>query len=209
MRTLVTAIQDAFTPTQAQIVAFDPDLKLAAYIEPQYLAVHIDNPSVDVGAIAAHLAKRFTSERRPPENATAHERAQWRFSGPRYFIVIDDLHLFNAPGSTMASRLMPALEPVIERGRQMGVHVMASLNGTGWAASSAHNKVVTAMDRAGAGVLILDGTRADGVIVDGVRAAPRAPGRGELVYRKLGRQLMQVALPPAGKSLHEQSADSW
>ena len=105
MRTLVTAIQDAFTPTQAQIVAFDPDLKLAAYIEPQYLAVHIDNPSVDVGAIAAHLAKRFTSERRPPENATAHERAQWRFSGPRYFIVIDDLHLFNAPGSTMASRL--------------------------------------------------------------------------------------------------------
>ena len=63
----------------------------------------------DVSAIAAHLAKRFTSERRPPESATAHERAQWRFSGPRFFIVIDDLHLFNAPGSSMSSRLMPAL----------------------------------------------------------------------------------------------------
>jgi S-DNA-T family DNA segregation ATPase FtsK/SpoIIIE len=104
---------------------------------------------------------------------------------------------------------MPALEPVIERGRQMGVHVLASVNGTGWAGTNAHNKMVTAMDRAGAGVLVLDGTRTDGVIVDGVRAAPRAPGRGELVYRKRGRQLMQVALPPAGKSLHEQSADSW
>jgi S-DNA-T family DNA segregation ATPase FtsK/SpoIIIE len=209
MRTLVSAIQDTFSPAQAQIVAFDPDLKLAAYMEPEYLALHVDNPSVDVSAIAAHLAKRFTSERRPPEDATTHERAQWRFSGPRYFIVIDDLHLFNTPGSSMGSRLMPAFEPVIERGRQMGVHVLASVNGTGWASTNAHNKMVTAMDRAGAGVLVLDGTRTDGVIVDGVRAAPRAPGRGELVYRKRGRQLIQVALPPAGKSLHEQSADSW
>ena len=209
MRTLVSAIQDTFSPAQAQIVAFDPDLKLAAYIEAEYLALHVDNPSVDVSAIAAHLAKRFTSERRPPENATTHERAQWRFSGPRFFIVIDDLHLFNAPGSSMTSRLMPALEPVIERGRQMGVHVLASLNGSKWQATNASNKMVTAMDRAGAGVLILDGTREDGVIVDGLRAAARAPGRGELVYRKAGRQLMQVALPPAGKSLHEQSADSW
>ena len=209
MRTLVSAIQDTFSPAQAQIVAFDPDLKLAAYMEPEYLALHVDNPSVDVSAIAAHLAKRFTSERRPPEDATTHERAQWRFSGPRFFIVIDDLHLFNTPGSSMGSRLMPALEPVIERGRQIGVHVLASINGTGWAATNATNKMVTALDRAGAGVLVLDGTRTDGVIVDGVRAAPRAPGRGELVYRKRGRQLMQVALPPAGKSLHEQSADSW
>ena len=209
MRTLVSAIQDTFSPAQAQIVAFDPDLKLAAYMEPEYLALHVDNPSVDVSAIAAHLAKRFTSERRPPEDATAHERAQWRFSGPRFFIVIDDLHLFNAPGSSMTSRLMPALEPVIERGRQIGVHVLASINGSKWAATNGTNKMVTALDRAGAGVLILDGTREDGVIVDGVRAAPRAPGRGELVYRKRGRQLMQVALPPAGKSLHEQSADSW
>ncbi|ODQ85893.1 type VII secretion protein EccCb [Mycolicibacterium holsaticum] len=209
MRTLVTAIQQTFTPEQAKIIAFDPDLKLAAYIDAPYLAVHVDNPSADVGAIAASIAQRFTTHRRPPENATALERAQWRFSGPRYFIVIDDLNLFNAPGSTTQSRLMPALEPVIERGRQMGVHILASLNISGWMATSAHNKMVVAMDRAGAGVLILDGSPADGAIVDKIRAAPRAPGRGELVYRKLGRQLMQVSLPPARESHQDHGDDSW
>ena len=50
------------------------------------------------------------------------------------------------------------------------------------------------MNNVGAGVLVMDGDKSDKIIED-VRAAPRVPGRGELVYRK-GRQLVQVALPP-------------
>lgn len=209
LRTVVSAIQSTFSPDEAQIIAFDPDLKLVPYIDQAYLPVHIDNPGEDVGNLAARISQRFVSERRPPASATPMERAQWRFSGPRYFIVIDDLHVFNAPGSAMQSRLMPGLDPVIERGRQMGVHVLASVNISGFAGTNAHNKVVTAMNRAGSGVLILDGARSDGPIIENIRPATRAPGRGELVYRKAGRQLIQVALPPAPKSAQEAPADSW
>jgi S-DNA-T family DNA segregation ATPase FtsK/SpoIIIE len=55
------------------------------------------------------------------------------------------------------------------------------------------------MTNVGAGVLVMDGDRSDKIVED-VRAAPRVPGRGELVYRK-ARQLVQVALPPQEKQI--------
>ncbi|MFA5712127.1 type VII secretion protein EccCb [Mycolicibacterium sp.] len=209
LRTLISAVQQTFTPEQAKIIAFDPEMRLAAWLDPAYVALHVDNPAVQIDKVAEAIAKRLVSERRPPAQATAQQRAQWRFSGPRFFLAIDDLQTFNAPGSNTMSRFMPALEPLIERGRQIGVHLLVTANITGWSGAGAFNKVVQAMDRAGYGVLILDGDRGDGGIIDNIRPAPRAPGRGELVYRKLGRQMMQVALPPHRESQQEHAADSW
>ena len=88
------------------------------------------------------------------------------------------------------------LEPVVSRGRQMGVHFLVASSVKNWMSTTGGNKIISGMSAAGAGVLILDGARDDGPIVAGIRATPRVPGRGELVYPKSGRQVIQVATPP-------------
>lgn len=193
LKTLIASIQQSFTPEDAQIIAFDVGLELEAFIDPAYLAFY-SSDAQQIGAAAKKLAAKF-AERTPPADANREERARWRFSGPRYFIVIDDFTLLNVPGYSSMSLVAP-LEPVIARGRQIGVHLLVASAIKNWMSSTGGNKIISGMSAAGAGVLILDGERSDGPIVDGIRAVPRAPGRGELIYPKGGRQVIQVATAP-------------
>ena len=79
-----------------------------------------------------------------------------------------------------------------------------------WMSTTGGNKIISGMSAAGAGVLILDGERSDGPIVDSIRAVPRSPGRGELVYPKGGRQVIQVATVPLPEGYSPDSGrDQW
>lgn len=190
LKTLCAAIADTFAPEQAQVVLFDPNYQLADAVDPAYLKVYAHTLS-EVSAASAAIAQRV-NERRPPAGTPPAELAKWRHPGPRWFIVVDDLNALTPPG-TNQSALFP-LVAAIESGHQVAVHVLASHLINSWFATGLVNRVIRAMSNVGAGVLVMDGDKADKIVED-VRAAPRVPGRGELVYRK-SRQLLQVALPP-------------
>lgn len=182
-------------------------LELGAFIDPAYVAFY-SSEAQQIGAAAKKLAAKF-AERTAPADASREEKARWRFSGPRYFIVIDDFTQLNVPGYSSMSLVAP-LEPVIARGRQIGVHLLVASAVKNWMSSTGGNKIISGMSAAGAGVLILDGERSDGPIVDGIRATPRAPGRGELIYPKGGRQVIQVATAPLPEGYSPDSGrDSW
>jgi DNA segregation ATPase FtsK/SpoIIIE, S-DNA-T family len=190
LKTLCAAIADAFTPEQAQVVLFDPNYQLADAVDPAYLKLYAHTIS-EVSAASAAIAQRL-NERRPPAGTAPMELARWRYSGARWFIVVDDLNVLTPPG-TNQSAMFP-LVAGIESGQQLALHVLASHQINGWYATGSLNRVVRAMNNVGAGVLVMDGDKADKIVED-VRAAPRVPGRGELAYRN-SRQLVQVALPP-------------
>lgn len=190
LKTLCAAIADNFTPEQAQVVLFDPSYQLADAVDPAYLKVYAHTIS-EVAEAAVAIAARV-NDRRPPADTPPAELARWRHPGPHWFIIVDDLNVLTPPG-TSQSALFP-LVAAIESGGQLAVHVLASHQINSWFATGALNRVVRAMNNVGAGVLVMDGDKSDKIVED-VRAAPRVPGRGELVYRK-SRQLVQVALPP-------------
>jgi DNA segregation ATPase FtsK/SpoIIIE, S-DNA-T family len=190
LKTLCAAIADTFTPEQAEVVLFDPNYQLADAVDPAYLKVYAHTIS-EVSAASAAIAQRL-NDRQPPAGTPPKELAKWRHSGPRWFVIVDDLNVLTPPG-TNQSALFP-LVTAIESGKQLGLYILASHQINGWFATGSLNRVVRAMSNVGAGVLVMDGDRADKIVED-VRAAPRVPGRGELVYRK-SRELVQVALPP-------------
>ncbi|MBS9535984.1 type VII secretion protein EccCb [Mycobacterium sp. M1] len=193
LRTALAAIAQTFTPDQARVVLMDPGFELSEAIDPAYRAAYAGSPA-EVGELATNLAARL-AQRRPPADLPAEALARWRFPGERVFLVIDDMNLLTATGmGGSAQSVLTPLVSVVERGRQIGLHVIAATSVHNWATNGTMNKLIQAMGTAGSGVLILDGPPEK--IVDGIKAAPRAPGRGELVYRRAGRQLMQVALPP-------------
>jgi S-DNA-T family DNA segregation ATPase FtsK/SpoIIIE len=195
LKTLCAAIADNFSPEQAQVVLFDPNYQLADAVDPAYLKVYAHTIS-EVSAASAAIAQRL-NDRRPPAGTPPTELARWRYPGARWFIIVDDLNVLTPPG-TNQSALFP-LVAAIESGQQLGLHILASHQINGWFATGSLNKVVRAMTNVGAGVLVMDGDKADKIVED-VRAAPRVPGRGELVYRK-ARQLVQVALPPQERQI--------
>jgi S-DNA-T family DNA segregation ATPase FtsK/SpoIIIE len=190
LKTLCAAITEIFTPEQAQVVLFDPNYQLADAVDPAYLKVYAHTIS-EVSAASAAIAQRL-NDRRPPPGTAPAELARWRYPGARWFVVVDDLNVLTPPGTNQSALF--SLVAGIESGQQLGVHMLASHQINGWFATGSVNRVVRAMNNVGAGVLVMDGDKADKIIED-VRAAPRVPGRGELVYRK-GRQVVQVALPP-------------
>ena len=190
LRTLLRSIQDTYTPDLAQVVLFEPAEKyeLVEAIGPQYRKVYGTNAE-EIAELSAMIAERLT-ERQPPRDMAPEELAKWRPSGPKLFIVVDDLNLLSPQGGS-SSALMP-LVAGISKGRQLGVHVLAATSVERWHSGGGMNKVIAAMTTAGAGVLVMDGPRSE-VIVDAVRPAMRGPGRGELYYSKVGGQLIQVA----------------
>jgi S-DNA-T family DNA segregation ATPase FtsK/SpoIIIE len=159
-------------------------------VDPAYLKVYAHTLS-EVSAASAAIAQRI-NDRQPPAGTPPKELAKWRHSGPRWFVLVDDLNVLTPPG-TNQSALFP-LVTAIESGKQLGLYILASHQVNGWFATGSMNRVVRAMTNVGAGFLVMDGDRGDKIVED-VRAAPRVPGRGELVYRK-SRELVQVALPP-------------
>lgn len=189
LRTLLQSIAETFTPQQAQVVLFDPNYKLVDAIDKRYRAVY-GSSAQEVGAACSAIAQKIL-QRQPPAGMEPEELVKWRPSGPKWFIIVDDLNLLTTPGSNQSS-LLP-LVGAIEKGRQVGLHVLAATNAERFYQTGKMNKVIGAMDIAGAGVLVMDGNKQE-IIIDQVRPASREPGRGELYYRKHGGQLIQVAM---------------
>jgi S-DNA-T family DNA segregation ATPase FtsK/SpoIIIE len=189
LATLLRAIQDTYTPEQAQVILFEPSsYQLVDTISAQYRKVYATDAQ-DIEKLSAMVAERLAG-RQPPRGMAAEELAKWRPTGPKWFVVVDDLNLLSQ-GST-SSALQP-LAGLIAKGRQLGLHVLAATNVERWHAGGGMNKIITAMSIAGTAVLVMDGPRTE-IIVDQVRPASRAPGRGELYYRKTGGELIQVAV---------------
>ena len=207
LKTLFASIKETFTPEEAFVVMLDVGMGLAAAHDPDYCRVYVNDLPTSAKVIDA-LAMKL-AERQPPKGLSDAERARWRFRGERVFVLVDDLNLLAPAGNQTQSVLLP-LAPLMERGRQVGLHVFAtSILGQSWFGTSG-GKVIQAMHTGGTGVLVMDGQNEK--ILEGVKAAARGPGRGELVYRKGGKQLIQVAAPPQGFSTgfeEEHGGRSW
>lgn len=189
LETVCEAIKEGYTPEQAQVIQFDPNYSLAHSLDERYRRVYA-NTQQEISQAAQLIAKRLEA-RRPPAGMKPEELATWNPVRPKWFILIDDLHQCTPVGMTQS--LLQPLVDGIEKSRHLDLHVIATCRVENWYAMS-QNKVIAAMNGAGAAVLVLDGDKGQ-KIIDDIRPAARIPGRGELYRRKLGGQLIQVALP--------------
>ncbi|MFV1504256.1 type VII secretion protein EccCb [Mycobacterium kansasii] len=189
LRTVCQAITEAYTPEQAQVIQFDPNYSLADSLDDRYRKVYA-NTHQEISQAAQLLAERLES-RRPPTGMNPKELASWNPVRPKWFILVDDLHQCTPVGVTQ-SLLQPLVE-AIEKSRHLDLHLIVTCRVENWYAMS-QNKIIGAMNGAGAAVLVLDGDKRE-KIIDDVRPAARIPGRGEFYRRKGGGQLIQVALP--------------
>jgi S-DNA-T family DNA segregation ATPase FtsK/SpoIIIE len=131
-------------------------------------------------AIAARL---------PGPDVTADQlrnRSWWR--GPELFIIIDDYDLVAQPGNNPVTELLDLLP----QARDVGLHLILTrrVGGLGRAMFEPVIQRLRELDMPG---FLMSGNREEGPIFGDLRPSVQPPGRGTLVRRSDGRQLMQTA----------------
>jgi S-DNA-T family DNA segregation ATPase FtsK/SpoIIIE len=194
LRVLARGIMSRYQPDQAQVALIDFRRSLLGVVGEEYL-IGYASASGTVREMV-ELTINAMTKRLPGADITPQQlrdRSWW--SGPELFVLVDDYDLV-APNSH-DNPLSPLLE-YMTQGRDIGLHLVVTRR-SGGAGRAIYDPVLSRIrDLASPGVL-MSGNRDEGTLVGNLRGEPLPPGRGWLVTRTDGAQLVQFAHLPPGE----------
>ncbi|NLD85674.1 MAG: type VII secretion protein EccCa [Actinomycetales bacterium] len=188
LRALARGLVTGNSPEHAKLIVVDYRRTMLGEIEGDHLAGYAATETALVPMVS-HLAAILT-ERMPGPDVTPEElRARSWWSGPRIYLLVDDLDLVI---SSTGNPLLPLAE-FLPHARDIGLSVVLARRSAGASRALFDQFVGRIRDLGGAG-LVLSGSREEGVLLGGVRPGPLPAGRGRLVTRDAGVRLVQTAL---------------
>ncbi|WP_238015806.1 type VII secretion protein EccCa [Dactylosporangium sp. AC04546] len=193
LRTIAHGLTQRFTPDEARIVLLDHRRSLLGAVPDSHLLAYGTSAAASTG-IVKDVAEAMQA-RLPGPDVTAEQlrqRSWWR--GPRLFLLVDDHDL-------VASGTPAPLAPIVDlvaQGRDVGLHLVVTRR-SGGASRALYDPLLARLRETSTAGLLLSGSRDEGALIGSVRPQPLPPGRGMLVTRRGGSQLVQIAWtdPPA------------
>lgn len=174
------AITARLSPEQAQITIIDPKTSLIGRIPDRNLRAYAYTPD-DIDDVLADVAAMIR-DRLPPPGLTQDEllaRPPWR--GPHHFVLIDDEHELRPTGLMGRQAATAPLWDLIERGREVGLHVIAARLPGNWAGVSAMSPFLQKLTGSRAPTLFMDNDPQTVKVFGRASAQQLPPGRGLLV----------------------------
>ncbi|MEV0293236.1 type VII secretion protein EccCa [Nocardia sp. NPDC050710] len=190
LRNIVMGITENSTPDQAKIIMIDYRRTMLGVVEGDQLAGY-STSSQTCGGMITEIA-RYMSKRIPGSDITPQQlrdRSWW--SGPEIYIVVDDYDMV----ATTANPLLPLVE-YLPQARDIGLHLIVTRR-TGGASRALYDHVVGGMKNMSVDALLMSGPRDEGKLFGDLRPSKLPPGRGTLISRSKGMEMVQIAhLPP-------------
>ncbi|WP_370249282.1 type VII secretion protein EccCa [Nocardioides sp.] len=187
LRTMVHEIMRTRTPQQAQIVVVDYRRSLLGEVPEEYLLNYLTSAAAAEPALrdlAGYLGNRIPGPDVTPEQLRS--RTWW--TGAEVFVVVDDYDLVaTAQGSPVA-----LLQPLLAQARDVGLHLTVARRSGGASRALYEPVIQTLRDLAMPG-LLLSGSPDEGPLLGNLRPQPAHPGRGRLVTRERGLEVVQTA----------------
>jgi S-DNA-T family DNA segregation ATPase FtsK/SpoIIIE len=174
-------------PEQAQIVVVDYRRSLLGEVPREHLFGYLTSAAQVQHAIddlADRLGARIPGPDVTPEQL--RDRSWW--TGAEVFVVVDDYDLV----VTQHSSPLLALQPLLAQAGDTGLHVLVARR-SGGAARAQYEPLLQSMRDLGAPGLLLSGSPDEGALVGNQRPGPAPPGRGRLVTRHRGVEVLQTA----------------
>jgi type VII secretion protein EccCa/type VII secretion protein EccCb len=174
------AVTDRLRPEQAQITIIDPKTTLIGQIRGPHVRAYAytaDDIDTVIGDLAALLRDRL-----PPSGLSQEElltRTAWQ--GARHFVLIDDEHELRPHNQGIKPAATAPLWGLIERSREIGLHVIASRLPGNWAAQVAMNPLLQKLTGSRSPTMFMDNDPAAVKVYGRVSAQQLPPGRGLLV----------------------------
>ena len=174
------SIMSRFSPEQAQITIIDPKTSLIGKMQGPHVRAYAYTAD-DVDATLAALTEELR-DRLPPSGLTQEEllsRSRWQ--GPHHFVLIDDEQELRPNGVLGKQAASAPLWPLIERCREIGLHVLVSRLPGNWAGVSAMNPLLQKLSGSRTPTLFMDNDPQTVKVFGRVSAQQLPPGRGLLV----------------------------
>ncbi|WP_025272719.1 type VII secretion protein EccC [Haloglycomyces albus] len=186
-------IQDNYDPKKAKILNIDLRRDMIEQITKPTLLDYVmstDKMKKAVEGIAPLIESRLPGDDVTPQQL--RDKSWWK--GPELFVIVDD---YETTGSGRTNPLAK-FSDFIGQGTDIGFHFIIARRMAG-AARSGSDPVLGKIKDAECPVYVMSGRKEEGNIVNKLRPKPQPPGRGTLVTRKDGEQLVQTPMMPSLK----------
>jgi type VII secretion protein EccCa/type VII secretion protein EccCb len=174
------AITSRFSPKQAQITIIDPKTTLIGKIQGAHVRAYAytaDDIDAVLGELAAELQNRL-----PPSGLTQEELLNLKsWEGPHHFVLLDDEHELRPHNQVLKPAATAPLWGLIERSREIGLHVIAARLPGNWASQVVMNPLLQKLTGSRSPTLFMDNDPANVKVHGRVAARQLPPGRGLLV----------------------------
>jgi S-DNA-T family DNA segregation ATPase FtsK/SpoIIIE len=172
--------------TQAQIVVVDYRRSLLGEVPEDYLLHYLTSAApatATLGDLASYLHHRLPGPDVTPEQL---RRRSW-WTGAEVFVVVDDYDLV----ATTQSSPVQALQPLLAQAPDVGLH-LAVARRSGGASRALYEPVIQTLRDLAMPGLVLAGSPDEGALIGNVRPGPGPAGRGRLVTRDRGVEVVQL-----------------
>jgi S-DNA-T family DNA segregation ATPase FtsK/SpoIIIE len=187
LRGYVHEVTRTRTPAQAQIVIVDYRRSLLGEVPEAYLLHYLTSATQATPALA-DLASYLESRIPGPDVTPPQLRHRSWWSGAEVFVVVDDYDLV----ATTASSPVQVLHPLLPQARDVGLHLVVARR-SGGASRALYEPVIQSLRDLAMPGLLLSGSPDEGPLIGGVRPSSAPAGRGRLVTRDRGVEVVQMA----------------
>lgn len=192
LRALITGLVATSTAEQVKIVIVDYRRTLLGVLDGDHLAGYAS--SRDSAATMMNQLAAYFTNRLPPEDLTSHQlrdRSWWE--GPDVYIVVDDYDLVASPSGNP----LLALVELAAHARDIGMHLILARR-SGGLGRALFDSMIGRLRDLSTDTILMSGDRDEGFIIGRARMQKLVAGRGELISRTRGSEMIQVGyLPPA------------
>ena len=190
LRTLVHEITRRYQPGAARIFMIDYRRAHLGEIPEAYFGAYLT--TAEQAASGVNELVSFFRSRLPGPDVTADQlrnRSWW--SGAEGFVLIDDYDLV----ATQQGNPAAPLAALLAQASDVGLHVIVTRR-LGGASRAAYDPLLQGMTDLGATGILLSGSSEEGQLIGKVKAVPSVPGRAQIVSRRRGLQVAQIAYVP-------------
>jgi S-DNA-T family DNA segregation ATPase FtsK/SpoIIIE len=191
LRTIADGLMSRYRPDQAAIIVVDYRRGLLDAVRGKHLLGYAGSAPVLQGFVAEAVEALRLRLPGPDTDPDRLRNRDW-WTGPELFLLVDDYELI---GGSSTNPLLPLLE-FLPQSRDVGLHLVIA-RGSGGAGRALYDPLLMRIKELGSPGLVMSGSRDEGVLLGDVRPGPQPPGRGVLVSRRNGTELIQVAQVPA------------
>lgn len=190
LRLLAQRLTQAAPPERVRLVIADYRRGLVDIADGEHIIGYAGAQPALASAIAEVGAAMRNRLPGPDVSARDLRNRSW-WTGPELYVLIDDYELVSAAASNPVAPLLDLLP----QARDIGLHVVVTRR-SGGAGRAQFDPLLGRLRELGSTGLVLSGHREEGALVGDVKPGPQPPGRGWLVRRREGVDLVQVAWVP-------------
>ncbi|OXM53818.1 type VII secretion protein EccC [Amycolatopsis alba] len=187
LRQITRGITERYTTQEAVIILVDYRRTMLGFVGgDQLLGYAVSAAQLDSMVKDVH----GSMTRRLPGPDVTQEQLKTRswWTGPELFVIVDDYDLV----ATQSANPLKPLAEFLAQAKDVGLHVIA-VRRSGGASRAMFDPILGKLREIAAPGMVMNGSRDEGNLVGNVKPSQMPPGRGNLVTRKHGKQLMQVS----------------